>query len=106
MPLEREDVGKRSEKSHPTHSNPLKRALLPLTAKHFDTSLLKITGKKRLEQSDFKGLQEEREICTYFITLFCMRKWSILEVMKVVRKSEIAQSNYRWQTLKSLSFSM
>lgn len=39
---------KRSEKSHPTHTvNPLKRALLPLTAKRFDTSLLKITGEKK-----------------------------------------------------------
>lgn len=29
-----------------SHSNPLKRALLHLAAKHFDTSLLKITGKE------------------------------------------------------------
>ena len=38
--------GKKWEISSYSHSNPLKRALLPLTAKHFDTSLLKITVKK------------------------------------------------------------
>lgn len=41
-----------------SHSNPLKRALLPLTAKHFDTSLLKITGKKGWNRVILRGFRK------------------------------------------------
>lgn len=48
-------------------SNPLERVLLPLAAKHFDTSLLKITGReKRMEQNDFKGIHYEREFKNFY----------------------------------------
>lgn len=53
--------GRKKNPSSYSLSNPLERALLPLTAKHFDTSLLKITGGwGRLEQNDFKGIHCER----------------------------------------------
>lgn len=91
-----------------SHSNPLKRALLPVTAKHFDTSLLKITGKKGWNRVILRGFRKRGRfaVISHLFSAWKKIKLSILEVMKLVRKKEIAQSSYWWQSWKSSSFNM